>query len=263
MIAEVLKKKKEEKGLTIEALSKLSGVPVGTINKIFNGETKSPRYATLTALEKVLMSDDKEDGQNLLVKDAPLLYGYEAEKEYTVADYKALPEDVRAELIDGELIFMEAPGLRHQFVLDEIGYVLRSFIKERKGDCIVFTSPVDVQLDCNNKTMLQPDLMVICHRERMVGKGIFGAPDMVVEVVSPSTRKLDYGRKMTKYMEAGVREYWIVDIKKKKIVTYFFEEEDEIIPVIYSFRESVPVKIYGEKCCVDFSGLEKQLFMIP
>lgn len=299
---ERLRKRKEELGITTEALSKLSGVPVGTINKILTGETKSPRCNTLAALEKVLFPEEGGTfryGGSVSGKDSTFQidadeYGdgfrydldasirdggvreeartyralEETEKasvqkrqgEYTLADYYALPEDVRAELIDGELFFMEAPGLEHQLLISELSYLFSSFIRQTKRKCLVLCAPLDVQLDCDDRTVVQPDILISCKKERRNRRGIYGAPDMVVEVTSPSTRKRDFAKKMQKYMDAGVCEYWIVDLQRHLVITYFFEED--LIPHVHTFQEHIPVDMYGGELIVDFSELEKRLWEI-
>ena len=255
MIADILKQKKEEKGLTTEALSRLSGVPVGTINKILNGETKSPRYDTLAALEQILM--DRRPEELWVIRDPHTAYDSEKKGPYTIEDYRALPDNVRAELIDGELIYMEAPQTDHQIILSELSFLFKLFIRENKGDCFVLPAPLDVQLDCDEKTMIQPDIAVVCKKERLVKQGVFGAPDMIIEITSPSTRKRDFSKKMAKYLDAGVREYWIVDLQKRKVVTYFFE--DDSAPSLYTFQDKVPVQIYEGRLEIDFAELERVL----
>lgn len=260
MIADILKRKKEEKGMTTETLSRLSGVPVGTINKILNGETRSPRCDTLMALEKVLM-DKKDADEFLVIRDSQAALEYQGCGPYTIEDYRALPEEVRAELIDGELIFMEAPSTSHQILVMKIAFLLELFIRENKGECFVLPSPLDVQLDCDDKTVVQPDIVVICNRERLVKRGIYGAPDMVIEVTSPSTRRMDFAKKMVKYDNAGVREYWIVDLQKKKVVTYHLEEDP--MPSLYTFQDKIPIRIFDERLEIDFAELSDVLESIP
>lgn len=242
---ERLKKRKEELGMTTEALSKLSGVPVGTINKILTGETKSPRCNTLAALERVLFPEEGKD------------FAQKRQGKYTLTDYYALPEDIRAELIDGELFIMEASGLEHQLLISELSCLFSSFIRRTKRKCLVLCAPLDVQLDCDDRTMVQPDILISCKKERRNKRGIYGAPDMVIEVTSPFTRKRDFAKKMQKYMDAGVREYWIVDLQKHLVITYFFE--DDVIPHVHTFQECVPVSICGGELVADFSELEKRL----
>lgn len=246
--------------MTTETLSRLSGVPVGTINKILNGETRSPRCDTLMALEKVLM-DKKDADEFLVIRDSQAALEYQGCGPYTIEDYRALPEEVRAELIDGELIFMEAPSTSHQILVMKIAFLLELFIRENKGECFVLPSPLDVQLDCDDKTVVQPDIVVICNRERLVKRGIYGAPDMVIEVTSPSTRRMDFAKKMVKYDNAGVREYWIVDLQKKKVVTYHLEEDP--MPSLYTFQDKIPIRIFDERLEIDFAELSDVLESIP
>ena len=162
--------------------------------------------------------------------------------EYTLEDYYALPDDIRAELIDGELIFLEAPSSIHQELISELLFEIKLYIRANNGPCKILPSPLDVQLDCDNRTMLQPDISIICHRDRIVKKGVYGAPDFCIEIVSPSSRKRDYEKKRMKYQNAGVREYWIVDPKTESVLCYFFEESAEPHP--YTFDDKIPVRIY-------------------
>lgn len=266
--------------MTTEQLSQLSGVPVGTINKILSGETRSPRYATWQALERVLYgaggseTGSAEESRNVpggswdtaygnppdVVREAVTPYLTKRQGEYTVEDYRKLPEDVRAELIDGELIFLETPTFTHQELVTELLFEIKLYIHKNKGPCRVLPSPLDVQLDCDNRTMVQPDIALICRNERITRKGIYGAPDFCIEIVSDSSRKRDYGVKMQKYMNAGVREYWIVDRKREKVICYWFEGEDAPEITMYSFRDRVPVRIYDGSLEVDFPGILERLW---
>ena len=116
-------------------------------------------------------------------------------------------------------------------------------IRDRnKGDCFALEAPMDVQLDCDNRTMVQPDVIVLCDRGKRRKFGIFGAPDLLIEILSPSTRKKDLGIKFVKYENAGVREYWIIDPDQEKVLVYDFSQE--IYPVIYGFQSKIPVGIF-------------------
>ena len=238
MYRDILREKKERAGWTTEELSNRSGVPVGTINKILSGETASPRYDTMEALNRAF----REEEALMLGESAPYAANDE-ERLYTLDDYYRLPNDVRAELIDGRLFYMQSPTSAHQNIIGELYFATRLFIKEKNGTCQPFMAPLDVQLDCDDKTMIQPDFMIICDREKVWEDRIYGAPDFVVEVLSPSTRKRDTDLKLLKYRNAGVREYWIVDLEKERIICYFFEE-DGLMPNIYTFQNEVPVRIY-------------------
>ena len=177
--------------------------------------------------------------------------------EYTLEDYYALPDNIRAELIDGELIFLETPSFVHQDLISELLFEIKLYIHTNNGPCKILPSPLDVQLDCDNRTMLQPDISVICHRDRIVKKGVYGAPDLCIEIVSPSSRKRDYEKKRMKYQNAGVREYWIVDSKTESVLCYFFEESDE--PHSYTFDNKIPVRIYDCNLVINFAEIKERL----
>ena len=183
-----------------------------------------------------------------------------SEKRLLRIDYRKLPEDVRAELIDGVLIFLEAPTFTHQELVTEILLDFGLYIRKNKGPCRVLPSPLDVQIDCDDRTIVQPDIALICNEERITRKGIYGAPDFCIEIVSDSSRKRDYGIKVQKYMNAGVREYWIVDRKREKIVCYWFEGEDAPEISMYTFRDKVPVRIYDGQLEIDFPGIVQRLW---
>lgn len=172
--------------------------------------------------------------------------------EYTLEDYYALPDDVRAELIDGHLIYMDAPTTRHQRVIAELYFQIASYIRSRKGPCKALFSPLDVCLDNDDRTMLQPDLIILCDETKDDGKRINGAPDFVAEVVSPSSVKNDYLVKLNKYWNAKVREYWVIDPKKQTVSTYYFEADGDVNVTHYTFAEQVPVRIF-EDLVIDFT----------
>lgn len=184
-------------------------------------------------------------------------YHVKCQGEYTIEDYQVLPDDVRAELIDGAFVYMEAPSVEHQDISVAITVEFELYIRSKTGTCKVFAAPIDVQLDCDDKTMVQPDIVVVCQKEKWNKKRIYGAPDLCIEIISESTRRVDYGLKVKKYMDAGVREYWIVDAKRESIVCYYFEGED--YPIFYTFENTVPVRIYGEDLKIDFAIIKKRL----
>lgn len=240
---------KQQKGYSYAKMSELSGVPVGTIQKIFNGETKSPRYDTLQALEKILKPQE-EPG---MVREAVRYCS--GRLEYTVDDYYMLPEEQRVELIDGVFYDMASPSLKHQMISMQISVIFAEYIRKSRGTGTVFTAPVDVQLDCDMKTMVQPDIILVCDKGKLSNRCVIGAPDFVLEILSPATREKDAYLKLYKYKSAGVREYWMVDADKGRVVIYFFEEDE--IPVIYGFGDVIPVRIYGGKLKIDFSAIRE------
>ena len=144
--------------------------------------------------------------------------------------------------------------------MTELLFEIKLFIRAKKGPCRVLPSPLDVQIDCDDRTIVQPDIALICKEEKITRKGIYGAPDFCIEIVSDSSRKRDYGIKVQKYMNAGVREYWIVDRKREKIVCYWFEGEDAPEISMYTFREKVPVRIYDGQLEIDFPEIMRRLW---
>ena len=163
------------------------------------------------------------------------------EDNYTVDDIYALPEGERAELIDGKIYYMAPPNTRHQRLVSDLHYQIKDFIKRNNGKCEVFPSPFAVFLNKNDKNYVEPDISVICNKDKVTDKGCDGAPDWVIEIVSPSSKPMDYFTKLFKYRTAGVREYWIVDPIKQRVTVYFFEKESV---EEYSFGTDISVGIY-------------------
>ena len=249
MTIEEMRQKKQELGYSYEQIAELANLPLSTVQKVFGGITKSPRYDTLKALEQVF-----DVFSTKMIAEPSIPYGSPKKQgEYTVEDYMNTPEDMRLELIDGVIYDMATPTIIHQIIGFELCKVIRDYIQKKKGNCIPIVSPVSVQLDCDDKTILEPDVVVVCDRDKFKNGIIFGAPDFVVEVLSPSNRKKDLTIKHFKYMNAGVREYWIIDPVKKNIVVYDFETLD--LPEIYTFEHKVPVKIFNGECLVDFKEI--------
>ena len=212
MTVSEMRKRKKELGYTNEKVSELSGVPLGTVQKIFAGVTDSPRYDTLQALEKIFVKEWS------MLMESVAEYRVKRQGEYTLEDYYALPDERRVELIDGVLYDMSAPTPVHQLIGSEIRERLSAYIKGKGGRCIPLVSPIDVQLDRDDKTVLQPDVLVVCDRSKIIRRCIYGAPDFIVEILSPATRKKDLTVKLGKYIQAGVSEYWIVDPDRKSVV---------------------------------------------
>jgi Uma2 family endonuclease len=144
---------------------------------------------------------------------------------YTYADFLEWDESERYEIIDGMAVKMPAPVTSHQIILVEMLYQIRHFL--RTGTAKVFVAPYSVRLrpkqDLSDDTVLEPDIIVICDPSRIDQRGCNGAPDMVVEILSPSTAHYDRGVKLRKYLEAGVREYWIADPDAKSLAKHLLE----------------------------------------
>lgn len=181
------------------------------------------------------------------------------EEYHTVADYMALPETARVELIKGRYYDMAGPNRKHQDILLQLCRQIADEIDKRGGDCKVYPAPFDVQLKQDEDTVVQPDISVICDRDKLDDHGCVGAPDWVIEIVSPGNWQHDFRRKLALYIEAGVREYWIVDPMKERVIVFPWNQVDDEEPndvvAIYGFNDRVPVSIY-EDFWVDFSKLD-------
>ncbi len=248
MTIEEMRERKRELGYSYEQIAERTGIPLGTVQKVLGGITRSPRYETLRALEKIF-----EEEKASVTEEPANSYNFKKPGEYTVEDYRALPEEQRAELIDGVFYDMASPTSIHQLLTGEIYAVLRDYIRQNQGKCIPMISPLDVQLDCDQKTMVQPDVLVICDRSKLQNGIVFGAPDFVIEILSASTRKKDHTLKLSKYSEAGVREYWMIDPDRKRVIVYDLENENYV--ELYTFEDKVPVRIFDGNCRVDFKEI--------
>ena len=142
------------------------------------------------------------------------------ERIYTIEDIYNLPEGIRAELIDGQIYYMAPPTRRHQRIAGTLYRKIADYIDKKGGSCEVDIAPFAVFLNENDKNYVEPDISVICDQNKLNDKGCIGAPDWIIEIVSPGSRRTDYFTKLFKYRTAGVREYWIVQSQKMNIPEY-------------------------------------------
>ena len=163
---------------------------------------------------------------------------------YTVDDIYALPDGQRAELIDGQIYDMAPPSRTHQELVGELYATIRNYIKSNHGRCKVYPAPFAVFLNEDDKTYVEPDISVICDPNKLDDRGCNGAPDWIVEIVSPSSQRMDYLTKLFKYRTAGVREYWIINPLKQTVQVYFFEGTEDSTQ--YSFDDEINVTIYDD-----------------
>ena len=173
------------------------------------------------------------------------------EQIYTIDDIYNLPEGTRAELIDGQIYYMAPPSRQHQRIISKLNQSIANYIDSNKGPCEVYPAPFAVFLNADNTNYVEPDISVICSPDKLTNKGCKGAPDWIIEVVSPGSRRMDYLTKLFKYRSAGVREYWIVDPDKNMILVYNFESEDT---GDYTFSDTIKVGIYND-LYLDFSDM--------
>ena len=277
MTVEEIRRLKETYGYSNARLSDESGVPLGTVNKVLSGASRKPRYETLWALWNTLKKVEERSShspaaydidqlyrrapQDSLVKEEALKYGISDRKgpgEFTLEDYYAVPEEHRVELIDGVFYDMAAPDIRHQRIALELAIQLELYVRSKGGPCVPMISPVDVKLDDrDDKTIVQPDVLVVCNPDKIHEKLIVGAPDFVAEIVSPSSSGKDYYKKMAKYRQTGVREYWVIDPMKARVTVFGLEKEEP--PEILPLQGKLAVKIYDGELEIDLDALGRLL----
>jgi len=161
---------------------------------------------------------------------------------YTNEDYWATSEDKNVELIEGHFYNMAPPSRIHQKITTEIVTIINNYIKANSGKCEVYPAPFAVKL--NDKTVIEPDISVICDKDKLDNRGCNGSPDFIAEIVSPSNPSNDYIKKLGLYQHYGVREYWIVNPMRKTVLVYFFE--NDVAPISYTFEEAIKVNIYDD-----------------
>jgi Uma2 family endonuclease len=191
---------------------------------------------------------DTNHKDNHFVREAQPAWA--GEREYTYGDYLTWEDDRRYEIIDGLVYNMSpAPYRRHQEVLLELAYQIKQYLTDKI--CKIYVAPFDVRIPENKeadgdiKTVVQADLVVVCDLKKLNERGCRGAPDLVIEVVSPFSADRDRKIKKSLYERAGVKEYWIVDYIEKTVEVYLLNKEGKYNkPEIYVEGDKVPVSIF-------------------
>ena len=178
---------------------------------------------------------------------------WDRQGEYTLDDYYALPEDEPAELIDGVLYDMGAPLFVPQDLALMIASQLKDQLDKKGGPCKAHISPVDTILGEDRKTILQPDVFILCDRDKERRWGVIGAPEFILEILSPSTRRKDMTVKYRKYRECGVREYWMLDVENRRMIICDLEgdKEERIVPL----KGKEGLLIYKEEVKLDLDKI--------
>jgi len=173
-------------------------------------------------------------------------------KRYTYADYLTWMDEVRRELIEGFIKLLPAPRPAHAAVSYNITWNLGAILKKNKGKCKVFYAPFDVRLPKNGETdndkictVVQPDICVICDLSKIDKRGCCGAPDMIIEIISPSTGKKDLHEKFVLYEASGVKEYWVVFPESEAITVFLLQDDGKYDSgSVYEFEGQIPVHIF-------------------
>ena len=169
---------------------------------------------------------------------------YEENHRYTYADYLSWEGPERYQLINGEVFQMASPSIVHQALLMELSLQFGNWLKGKP--CRVFAAPLDVRLfpeeDNSDDTVVQPDLLVVCDKDKLSKGPVNGPPDLAIEIVSPSNSHRELFLKFQYYLEAGIREYWVIDPEGKKVQVHIYEN-GHFISSAYKGNGSVPVTI--------------------
>lgn len=326
MTAEEMNEIRRMLGLTYQKISEAAGIPLSTVQKILEGRTKNPRIDTMRQLGEALNQmkysyyyklygplpyapyDAWENGtygrsgeQVDTVREPGGHYGSgtasPARHLYTCQERDAMPQTPRTELIDGRLYTMESPSVAHQVTVLEISTQIHACLRVHQQSCMVFVAPTDVRIDRDDYTALVPDLFIVCNRDQITAKYIQGAPDCVMEVLSPSTRAVDQRDKFIKYLNGGVREYWMIDPDRRKVIVYNMmlvedsadtegegttaadgaagsdhsgnSTKEEVMTgtgmrngydvTIYGFSDRIPLLISQGKCLIDMNPIREAL----
>lgn len=174
-------------------------------------------------------------------------------KTYTYDDYLNFDEDEIVEIIDGRISAMSpAPSTLHQQLIMEISFEIKNYIRNKNGECTVITAPYDVVLKNSNediknsKNIVQPDISIICDKNKITDKCCVGSPDMIVEIASPSNFRDDYIKKLNLYERFKIKEYWIVNPMKKSILIYTLTDNGYGAPDMYNFNDKIKVSIFKD-----------------
>ena len=260
-IASRIQQMRESKGLTQKNIEAITGIHQAEISKIERA-VGNPSIATLEKIASAaghrmnVIFEDRGIKKNVpeALGVAKYLKSGKYQGEYVISDLDDIPEDMKVELIDGCIYDLAAPSIMHQEIVGEMSFLIRDFIKKKKGECTVLDGAGQVFVN-DDKNLLIPDIMVVCDKSKLEYKNVVGAADFIIEVASPGNSRRDYGIKQTVYMENGVREYWIIDPKRRKLVVYI--NDGEACPEIHNFSETVGVGIYDGELTIDLRDVDR------
>lgn len=249
-----MRERKRALGYSNETLAERSGVPLATVQKVLSGITRSPRQKTVEALASALHFEQPEGvfdiaaaGTPAEAKDKFHMTGNPGDADdpvHTIEDIYALPAGTRAELIDGKMYYISTPTRIHQKITGEMYLAAAGYIKARHKEWEVYIAPFSVFLEGDDSIYVEPDLSVISDPSKLNERGCNGAPDWIMEVVSASSKRTDYAVKLSKYMRAGVREYWIIDPGLRVVTVYCFDGSGDIEDAgLYTFDEMIPCTV--------------------
>ena len=177
----------------------------------------------------------------------------QTDKLYTYEDYLTWDDDARYEIIDGVAYAHAAPSTAHQRISGEVFRQLANFLRDKP--CNVFPAPYAVRLHTveGKDSVVEPDILVVCDKTKIDDQGCTGAPDLIIEILSSSTAAYDMVIKFNTYLQAGVREYWIVD-PDSRIVNVYVLKDGEYITHAYAQTDTVAVHVL-ERCTITLADV--------
>jgi Uma2 family endonuclease/transcriptional regulator with XRE-family HTH domain len=276
-------------GLSYKEIADRSGVPLGTVQKVFMGVTTNPRKGTIEKLNTAFTGDlpgmemrsvlddgsgtykpvpytmFREGQSRIFLRDAARAYNdfdhvdidpenLDRQGTYTMEDVDSLPDSVKAELVDGYIYIKDSARYEHQIVASKLDHYFEAFIEVNNGDCMV-TQDARVKINNDENTLFYPDVSIVCDPSIIRKGNVYGAPDLIVEILSDSTKDRDWGIKKTMYIEAGVKEYWIINITSRQIIIFENTFDGDFRVKVYGFDDTIPVGIYDGKLRIDFSRI--------
>ena len=175
----------------------------------------------------------------------------QSEKKYTYADYLTWPEDERWEILDGVPYMQTAPSWQHQALSAALLALFYNYLS--RNNCQVFAAPFDLRLpdtdekDEETTSVVQPDIVVVCDKAGLKGTGYYGTPALLIEIVSPSSNKMDKLYKFNKYEKAGVQEFWIVEPEGKLVSVFVLQNNKRYgRPDVYSEEDKINVSVFPD-----------------
>ncbi len=236
------------RGLKDADVARGTGITKSTFSDWKNGRS-SPKDEKLLKIADFfgvsldyLRTGKEKEGEKYYINDETAAIAQE--KLYTIEDIYTLPDGERAELIDGQIYYMAPPRRMHQKLVSGLTHLIVQHIKTKNSSCEVYPAPFAVFLNADENTYVEPDVSVICDKSKLDDRGCNGAPDLILEIVSPSTQRMDYGVKLFKYRSAGVREYWIINPMTNTVNVYDLEQEKETGQ--HGFDNPIPVCIFPD-----------------